>query len=61
MSSYSFGIVFRIKDPVYFVGICFLSGRKKIPSTLLGSFGWSKNYIGMSQINRRKFNLIFYI
>ena len=33
-----------------------VSRRKKFSSTLLGSSGWSKNYIDMGQINRRKLN-----
>ena len=30
--------------------------RKNLPTTLVGSSGWSKNYIDMRQINRRKSN-----
>ena len=38
-----------------------MSGRKKFYSTLQVSFGWSKNYIGMKEFNRRKLNLATYI
>ena len=36
-------------------------GRKDFSSTLVGSSGWSKNYIDMRQSNRRKSNLITYV
>ena len=35
--------------------------RKKFFSSLLGSSGWSKNFVDRKQINRIKSNLIFYV
>ena len=38
-----------------------LLGWKIIFFTYVGSSGWSKNYIDMRQINRRKLNLISWV